>query len=337
MEERYLIIQTAFIGDAVLTLPMIEKLKETNRNALIDVIAIPGTAEIFRNSPFVNEVLVFEKRRKHKSLLGIYSFARILRERGYRKIYSPHRSFRTSLLVLLTGLKDTFGFDTASMSFIYGTKIKYQSAYHEVRRLLEIISYPTDETSWKIIPAVKTNGEAVKKAEELLDGFTGNVIAIAPGSVWETKKYPQQSYRRLIELITEAGFSCVLVGGKEDAAMCSQLAEGMVEKVISLAGKLSLTESVFLLKKCRLIVSNDSAPTHLSLMANIPAITVYCSTVPEFGFYPYHSKSRYLSYNGLKCKPCGIHGHNKCPIGTFECAYRITPESIFGTIKDILS
>lgn len=337
MQEKFLIIQTAFLGDAVLTLPTVEKLKEQYPGVLIDVVAIPGTKEIFENSPFVNEILVLEKRGKHKSIFGIFSFASELRKKKYSRIYSLHRSFRTSLLVLFSGVNITYGFDTASLSLVYKNLITYRKDYHEVKRNLEIIGYNNDNESWKIVPEIKPDKSAEAKAENLLSGIKNRKIVIAPGSVWETKKYPVDCYIKLAALITGAGYKVVLLGGKEDEELCLKIGKSLPEGIISFAGKLTLTESVYVIKRCEAVISNDSAPTHLSLMAGRSAITIFCSTVPEFGFYPYHGKSISLSYNGLSCKPCGIHGLRKCPVGTFECALKITPEMVFDRLKDLLS
>ncbi len=74
--EKILIIQTAFIGDAILTLPMIQKLKEKFPQSEIQVIAIPSTLEIFSASPFINEVIIIDKRGKHKSVFSLFNFVR---------------------------------------------------------------------------------------------------------------------------------------------------------------------------------------------------------------------------------------------------------------------
>ncbi len=337
MQEKFLVIQTAFLGDAILTLPMIEKLNELYPNAVIDVIAIPGTKEIFNNSPFINEVFLFEKRGRHRSIAGILAFASELRKKKYSRIYSPHRSFRTSILVFLLRVADTYGFNTASFSVVYKNIITYRKEYHEVKRNLEIIGFQTDNESWKIMPRIKKNKEAEEKAERLLKGIEGNLIAIAPGSVWTTKRYPVEYYIRIAKLITDSNCHVVLIGGKEDEELCRSISETVQHRALSLAGKLTLTESVYVIKRCQLVVSNDSAPTHLSLMAGTPVITIFCSTVPDFGFYPYHPKSMSLSFDGLSCKPCGIHGLKKCPIGTFDCANKLLPESVFERIKDFIS
>ena len=98
-----------------------------------------------------------------------------------------------------------------------------------------------------------------------------------------------------------------------------------------------MIESIELLKRVEILISNDSAPTHLGVCADIPVLTIYCSTVPEFGFYPYNKKSSYISYDDLECKPCGIHGLKECPIKTFNCGNLIEPLQVFMKIKEMLN
>ncbi len=99
----------------------------------------------------------------------------------------------------------------------------------------------------------------------------------------------------------------------------------------------SIVESIELLKSAKLLISNDSAPTHMAMSAEIKTLTIYCSTIPEFGFYPYNKKSDSISFDDLKCKPCGIHGHNLCPIKTFDCAMNLLPEQIILKAEEMLS
>jgi heptosyltransferase-2 len=254
MKDKILVIQTAFLGDAILTLPMIEKLHEKFPDSLIDVIGIKSSKEIYESSPFVNEVHVFEKRGKHKSIPGIYRFAKFLREKNYSKVYSPHRSIRTSLLIFFLKVKETYGFDTSTLGLVYKYKIKYRKEYHEVRRLLEIIGFQSDEENWKIIPKIKENSSVKEKIETLTKDIPGKIIALAPGSVWETKKYPSGYFGKLAAMLSEAGYSVVLIGGAADAELCQNLSREAGRGVYSFAGRLSILESVYLLKKCSLVV-----------------------------------------------------------------------------------
>ncbi|MHB8338580.1 MAG: glycosyltransferase family 9 protein [Ignavibacteriaceae bacterium] len=335
--EKILIIQTAFIGDAILTLPMIQKLNEFFPNSQIDVVAIPSTAEIFSASPFVNEVIVLDKKNKHKSYWALIRFSKGLRSRNYSRVYSPHRSFRSSFIVMNLNTKETYGFSTSSFKHVYKHLIDYKTTNHEVQRNLDLIGYKYDEETWRIQPDVeipKTGVQIVEKYFANLDSKR-EFIAIAPGSIWNTKKYPIEYFEEIIKFLT-GKFIIILIGSEKEKKICDEIASKFDEDVISAAGKFSLLESIEVLKKTKILISNDSAPTHLGMCAGIPVLTLFCSTIPGFGFYPYSKKSSYLSYDDLSCKPCGIHGRQQCPIKTFDCGFKLTPKTVISKIEEML-
>jgi len=332
-DPKILVIQTAFPGDAILTLPMIQELKKIFPSSKIDVIGIPGTYEIFKYSPHINEVIILDKRGSQRSLFQLFKFISLIKKKKYHRIYSPHRSLRTSLIVWFSKVKKTFGFDTASFSFVYEYKIKYKSDIHEVARNLNLVGLPIEKDNWKIFPEIIIPEEVNSKIEMLLNLESNKkYVALAPGSVWATKRYPKEYYKKIIEYLLNKDYSVVLIGGNDDQILCEDLEKGLRNNIKSFAGNLKIIESIALIKHCELLICNDSAPTHMGMAAGIPVLTIYCSTLPDFGFYPYSSKSCYLSFDDLKCKPCGIHGHNKCPIKTFECGYKLLPEEVIKSI-----
>lgn len=335
--EKILIIQTAFIGDAILTLPMIQKLNEFFPNSQIDVVAIPSTAEIFSASPFVNEVIVLDKKNKHKSYWALIRFSKELRSRNYSRVYSPHRSFRSSFIVMYLNTKETYGFSTSSFKHVYKHLIDYKTTNHEVQRNLDLIGYKYDEETWRIQPNVEIPKTGVQKVEKYFANLDSKreFIAIAPGSIWNTKKYPIEYFEEIIKFLT-GKFIIILIGSEKEKKICDEIASKFDEDVISAAGKFSLLESIEILKKTKILISNDSAPTHLGMCAGIPVLTLFCSTIPGFGFYPYSKKSSYLSYDDLSCKPCGIHGRQQCPIKTFDCGFKLTPKTVISKIEEML-
>jgi heptosyltransferase-2 len=335
--EKILIIQTAFIGDAILTLPMIQKLNEFFPNSQIDVVAIPSTAEIFSASPFVNEVIVLDKKNKHKSYWALIRFSKGLRSRNYSRVYSPHRSFRSSFIVMNLNTKETYGFSTSSFKHVYKHLIDYKTTNHEVQRNLDLIGYKYDEETWRIQPDVEIPKTGVQKVEKYFANLDSKreFIAIAPGSIWNTKKYPIEYFEEIIKFLT-GKFIIILMGSEKEKKICDESASKFDEDVISAAGKFSLLESIEILKKTKILISNDSAPTHFGMCVGIPVLTLFCSTIPGFGFYPYSKKSSYLSYDDLSCKPCGIHGRQQCPIKTFDCGFKLTPKTVISKIEEML-
>ncbi len=337
--EKILVIQTAFIGDAILTLPMIQMLKRKYPESEIDVISIPATAEIFAASPSVKNVIILDKHGQHKRLNALLKFCKKIRGKNYSKLYSPHRSMRTALIVMQSGVKETYAFSNSSLKHVYKHIADYKHDEHEVQRNFDLINFEYGAQDWRVLPELTIPREA----EEIVDNFFVNyelnnkVCAIAPGSVWNTKRYPEEYFEKVIEFFINNNMKVLLIGGDEDKSLCEEIAIKFNDGVISTAGKFTLLESIEILKRVKILVSNDSAPTHLGMCSNIPVLTLYCSTIADFGFYPYNNKSHYLSFDDLTCKPCGIHGYNECPLHTFDCGFNLSPGNVISNIKEILN
>ena len=337
MFKKVLVIQTAFPGDTILTLPLIQYLKTRNYADEIDVLCIPATEEVFKDSPSVNNVIVIDKINKHKNIFALLKFIKILKTNKYDAVYSPHRSMRSAIITLLLGAKETIGFDNSSLCYAYKNLVHYNIKDHEVKRNLSLTGDNFENDKWKIYPEINFEDEIIKKTDDFIkeNSLEEKFIAIAPASVWGTKQYPTDQFKEVIELLSLEGNKILLIGSENDTELCSELE--INSNVINSAGKFSIIESAALLKNSKLLISNDSLPAHLGMCVDIPVLMLYCSTVPEFGFYPFNDKSEILSYDDLGCKPCGIHGYQNCPLGTFECAKKLKPELVFEKAKEMLS
>lgn len=333
--EKILVVQTAFPGDAILTLPAIQHLKEKNPDSEIDVVANPQTEEIFHHSKSVNRVYVLDKKKSYKKFSALKKFAIQLQQGNYSKIFSFHRSLRSSLLTYFTRVRDTVGFETSSFSFLYDTRRGYDTKIHEALRNIRLVD--TDFNGMIPPPQIYSTDAMKDEIQNYLnENKLTNFIALAPGSVWETKKYPREKFLEIIEWCSQKNIQVCLIGSGAEVELCSQLSANGAN-VFNAAGKFSIVGSVELLRHAAVLVTNDSAPTHMGMAANIPVITIYCSTVPEFGFYPYNQKSSFVSLQGIFCKPCGIHGHDFCPLGSFKCGNDLSSRLVINDIEKILN
>jgi len=338
MSERTLVIQTAFPGDSVLTIPMLKYLKSRSPEVDLDVVCAPGSASIFASLEEIRKVWIFEKRGSQKSIFSIFDFAAKLRKEKYAKIYSAHRSFRSALLTFLCRPDESYGFSNASAKYFYRSIIEYRKDFHEVRRNLFLAGMDKEDHDWKIQPTIKPGEKDKASVVFLLKTLEAEkkYVILAPGSVWETKIYPLKYYIEIANSLVGKGYNVLISGGESDELLCREIADRAGSGVFDISGQLTLTESVALYSGASLIISNDSAPAHLAMAAGAPVLMIYCSTVPDFGFYPYMENSRYISLDGLKCKPCGIHGHHKCPEQHFNCGNNLKPQTIIKMIDEIL-
>jgi heptosyltransferase-2 len=164
------------------------------------------------------------------------------------------------------------------------------------------------------------------------------MVAIAPGSVWNTKRWIQEHFVGLIKILVDEGYSIAVVGGAEDASLCQEIERATGnERVLNAAGRLMLLQSAELLRRCKVVVSNDSAPMHLAGAVGTPVVAIFGATVPQFGFGPTGALDEVVETLGLPCRPCSIHGGDACPIGTFVCMKQITPGQVLEKVRMIMS
>lgn len=327
MGKRILIIQTAFLGDVILTLPLLQVLKKHLPDSHIDFLCIPSVKDLFKHNPLINKLIVYDKR-------GEDTFGRIKNEvKGiYDIVISPHRSARSALLAFSTKAKQRITFNKSSLSFLYTNKVKYETGIHEIQRNISLLNPLGIDEKEIIKPELFIGDEERKVADNLFNEYSisNSAIALAPGSVWFTKRYPKEKFGRLLELLKQTNEKVFLIGGESDRELGDFLISySQNENVINTTGKLNVLESAELIRRCRLLITNDSAPLHLANAVGTQVVSLWGATIPQFGFFPYGENDIIIETEGLKCRPCSIHGGDKCPIGTFDCMRSISEEKIY--------
>ncbi|MCP4181495.1 MAG: glycosyltransferase family 9 protein [bacterium] len=315
---KILLIQTAFIGDVILSTSLIEKLKLHFPDCSIDFLLRKGNESLLSNNPHLNKVLIFDKNKnKYKNLINLI---KNIRSESYDYVINVQRFFTTGLITAFSGGKTKIGFKKNPLSFLYTQSVEHKienqnESAHEVSRNHNLIKQLTDNSvsKPKLYPSEK-DFEKVKSTEEYIN--------IAPTSVWHTKQFPANKWIELINIIPEK-YKIYLIGANGDKEICEEIKEkvNVTERIEIKAGELSLLQSAALMKNAKMTFTNDSAPAHLASSMNAPISVVFCSTVPGFGFGPLSDNSFVFETNeNLKCRPCGLHGKKQCPENHFKCS-----------------
>lgn len=169
--KRILIIQTAFIGDVVLALPLLQVLRKNFPSAKIDFMLIPRTAELLKNHPDVNDVIIFDKKGKDKGLMGIIKMVKLVSQRNYDAVFIPHRHFRSAIIPFLAGIKIRVGFDKSVFKFLYTHVVKYKQI-HEIERNLSLLEPFGIKFQVKELPNLYPS----EYERDYIDRFISNVI-----------------------------------------------------------------------------------------------------------------------------------------------------------------
>ena len=333
--QKILIIQTAFLGDVILTTPVIDTLAEKYGQAEIDFLTIPPSVNLIETHPAVSHVLVFDKRGGDSGIKGLLRIAERMQNRKYDICICPHRSLRSAFIAWRTRAGIRIGFETSAWKYAFTHRIRYQVDRHEIERNLSLL-HPLGLDSPIRKPSVFPDETDRQHVSRILSeaGLANSekLFAVAPGSVWATKRWPKLYYAELCRLAGESGWQPVLIGSREDLELCEEIA-GRSGHGINLAGKFTLRQAGELLSRCQALLTNDSAPLHLGMAFDIPVFAIFGPTIPGFGFAPFGPKGIILERDDVGCRPCTRHGGKTCPVKTFDCMELIDPESVFKRVQ----
>jgi ADP-heptose:LPS heptosyltransferase len=325
--KKILVIQTASIGDVILTTPVIEKLHRFYPEASLDLLVKTGMESLFRNHPFLHKVIAWNKNHgKYRNFFRIFS---MIRKEKYDSVITVQRFALTGFLAAFSGAKIRIGFSKNPFSMFFTTSIPhiFREGMHEVERNLMLTTALTDASMVKprFYPTATDHAKtAIYKS--------GGYYTISPASLWFTKQYPMEKWIEFISYIPTQT-KIYFLGSSNDTILCEEIIlHSGHPGCRDLSGKLSFLESASLMKDARMNFTNDSAPMHLASAMNAPVTVIYCSTVPSFGFGPLSDDSRIVEIGELYCRPCGIHGYRSCPEKHFRCAIQIDVDQLIARL-----
>lgn len=359
----HLIFQTAFPGDLFLSIPLIKRIRVWNPEAELVLACRPGLGEFFKEFGLVDDFIAVDKRAPGK---GRAALAR-LREREWDTIFVPHESFRTAWWMTSLRAKRKVGFAKWWNRFMYDARVVRPIEYPDALRQLSLLA-AVDGTTAELFaePAVQelrsphaqsspfdfSKPEIPEWASMQVTAYrpSRQVVFLAPGSVWATKRWTSRGYEDLARLLLARGLDVELVGSPSERVLCEQIeahvtgvgalspAHGSVVpgKLTNRCGQTSLADLVRRLAEGLAIVTNDSGAMHAAAAAGLPTVAVFGPTTLALGYRPWSNKALVVQRE-LKCRPCGKHGHARCPIGTHECMESISAASVWLALQPLVA
>jgi heptosyltransferase-2 len=325
-----LLIQTAFLGDVVLTTPLITAL--ARRHGPLDVVTTPVAAPLLETHPAVRDVIRYDKNGREKGLSALHRLAVRLRAEDYQAAYLPHRSLRSAVLAWLARIPRRVGFHDG-WPFLYTETHRRPALGHEIDRLCALAEV---QPRGDVRPTLGITSYDHEAAEQLLreDGMDRGFVALAPGSIWGTKRWPY--FAALAQALARRGTAVVAVGAREDADLgeaVTRAARAAGGAALNACGRVSLREAAALIELAGVLVTNDSAPLHLAQAVGTPTVALFGPTVPGFGFGPRGARDVALGLKALPCRPCHRHGPRSCPLGHHRCMKDLPVEHVLNAIE----
>lgn len=325
-KQKILIIRFSSIGDIVLTTPIVRALKQQLPNAEIHYLTKESFAGILKPNPYITKI--------HSFKVKLTEVVPQLKKEGFNYVIDLHKNLRSNL-VKLQLRKKSYTFDKLNFEkwLIVNFKIDLLPKIHIVDRYFGAVK--------KL--GVKNDGKGLdyfipKEDEfdlkELPKSHQNGYVAFVIGAKHATKRLP---FEKLLETCKKIDFPIVLLGGPDEAVTAQRLVDKLDESIFSAVGEISLHESASLLKNARLVVTYDTGLMHIAAAFDKDIVSIWGSTVPEFGMYPYlpeggKGKSEIIEVKNLKIRPCSKIGYEKCPHGHFKCMRLINEDEIAAAV-----
>lgn len=326
---RLLIIQTAFIGDLVMSTPILRAAREVFPEAVIDVLTIPASAILLKHCPHIDNIITFNKKSGFlKKTYNIIKLILTLKNNKYDLAIALQHSLTSSFLMYFGRIPERLG--NRHVKFV--TKlIKIPKGLHIRQRVLEYLK-PFSDKLFSDNTEIFLSDIEIRKAQEIIEHTNiakARIISIAPGSVRQTKKWSSDNYKILTKMLAENNYTIYLIGSREEATLCNEIRDySKSPNVHNYSGKLDLLESAALIKESDLLICNDSSPLHIANAVETDVFAFFGPTVKEFGCYPWRQRDVILEVD-LECRPCKKHGSNKCPLGHHNCMNMISPGQVY--------
>jgi len=328
---KILVIRLSSIGDIILTTPLLRSLRSAYPAARIAFIIKKQYEELLADSPYVDELITFDKK---EGMAGLKRIKCYLLEQRFDLCLDIHKNWRSRYLrsCLNTGKTTSYHKLILRRTVLIWFKINlyqqikpvYQRYFDSVKGLG--IQYDGLGTEIHVPP-----GKA-EKINNLLSeagyAFDRPMLILCPSATYYNKRWKPEGFIETARcLIREKSVFVVVHGGREDTNLCHEIATAIGPDAVNLAGLLSLSESAALLRMSTLVIANDSGLMHLAQSQKRPVVGIYGPTTRELGYFPIEKDSTVIEIN-LPCRPCTHNGLNKCPKKHFRCMKDIPAEKV---------
>ncbi|MFH1665313.1 MAG: lipopolysaccharide heptosyltransferase II [Candidatus Omnitrophota bacterium] len=338
--RRILITRTDRLGDVVLSTPIIRFMRERYPDAYIAFMVRPENCDVVANDPYLDEIIVYDKRGPQKSFSGTLKFVFSLRKKGFDTAIALHPENRAHIILFLAGIPVRIGYDrklgwllTESFRHRKQEGDKHEADYNF--DLLEQAGFDTEGADRK--PYIFT-GDKEKSAIDAVfagKGLGRDVIAIHAGASCPSKRWPPEKFAAAADILAlKYSADIVLVGGKETVEFSRRVVSAMKNKACDLTGTLRVAELAEFLSRCRLFISNDSGPVHVAAAVKTPVIAIFGRRDP--GLSP-------KRWGPLGPSDTVVHGNDGCAIclahnceKDFACINAVTPDAVIAAAEKIL-
>ncbi|MDE2058504.1 MAG: putative lipopolysaccharide heptosyltransferase III [candidate division NC10 bacterium] len=333
--ERILVIKLRYLGDVLLSTPVIASLRAVFPKAVLSMLVNPGTETMIATNPYLDEVLIAERAG---SPLRQLKFAAALRRRRFDLVLDLTDGDRAAILSRLTGAATRVGFNREGRwrGRLYTHLVPVQEQPIPMIRqhlmALEVLGIPV-APSLPILKIRASDEAAAGAALGAVDILSGErFVAVHPGARWWFKSWPAARFAGLIDYIQgKLGIKVVLLGSVADQETAEAILSRVETGCRSLVGRLTLLELAGLLRQAALLVGNDNGPMHIAAAMGTPVVGLFGPADPRI--WGPAGQGHATLYKGVDCRPCFPGG---CQRGEQNCMRLIELDEVIPVVERML-
>ncbi len=342
--RRILVRATNWVGDAVMSIPALQALREKFPSAEISILARPWVAGLYGREPFCDELIPYEAPKGWQGMAQKWEIARSLRQRRFDCAILLQNAFESAALVRAAGIPVRIGYARDARGWLLTHPIptpkpgeipKHQRFYY-----LELLKRARILESYEIRGNIRLHGAsaAAQAGRQFLQARSlhGPMIGVAPGAAYGGAKrwLPERFGEAAARLAGERGASILIFGSKEEWPICELVHEQLQhggQPSINFAGKTSLGELIEMTAACELLLTNDSGPMHIASALGVPTVAIFGATDHE-ATGPTGAWSRVVR-EPVECSPCLLR---ECPID-HRCMLRVSAGRVAEEASQLLA
>ena len=314
-----------WIGDAVMCLPALMDIRDCFAKAGITILARPTIAELLHEQCEINEILVYEYRTDHRGIFGLLRLSQVIRKRAFDTAVLFQNAFEAAVLASLSNIPTRIGYATDGRGWLLSHSVRIPSlpSLHQARYYQQLVQTitkaPSKDRAPKLVVTATDQMACEAKFPEVFLPSETLLIGINPGSIygsakrWLPERFAELGDQLVVQIRKEypeySAVRCLLMGGKGEEALGVEIANRMCSQPIVLSGKTSIRELMGILRRCAVLVSNDTGPMHMAQALGVPVVAIFGSTDPEATRPSGGGQS--VIRTDVRCAPCLLRA---CPI-----------------------